>query len=29
MKGPVTITPQSIADVLKKDDGVTVKYVNK
>lgn len=29
MKGPVTITPQSIADVLKKDDGVTVKYVNR
>ena len=28
MKGPVTITPQSIADILKKDDGVPVKYVS-
>ena len=27
MKGPVTIKPQSIADVLKNGDGVAVKYV--
>lgn len=28
MKGPVTVSPQSFADVLKKE-GVPVKYVNK
>ncbi len=29
MRGPVTITPQQIADILKNDDIPPVKYVNK
>jgi hypothetical protein len=29
MRGPVTIKPQTFADVLKRDGGEPVKYVQK
>jgi hypothetical protein len=29
MTGPVEITPQRFADVLKNEDGIPVKYVQK
>ncbi len=29
MRGPVTVTPQQFADVLKNDDGEPVKFVSK
>ena len=29
MRGPVTISPQAFADVLKRDGGEAVKYVGK